>query len=97
MPAPVITLEDLGLTLRGNAGPVEVLRGITLEVACGETLGLVGPSGSGKSSLLMLMAGLDTATSGRITVLGHDLTAMDEDALARFRGDHIGVVFSPST
>jgi putative ABC transport system ATP-binding protein len=93
MPAPVITLEDAALTLRGNAGPIEVLRGVTLEVARGETLGLVGPSGSGKSSLLMLMAGLETATAGRVTALGHDLTAMDEDALARFRRDHMGVVF----
>ncbi len=93
MASPVIALEDAALTLRGNAGPVKILRGITLEVARGETLGLVGPSGSGKSSLLMLMGGLETATAGRVTALGHDLTAMGEDALARLRRDHIGVVF----
>jgi putative ABC transport system ATP-binding protein len=93
MPTPVIALEDVALTLEGNAGPVNILRGITLEVREGETLGLVGPSGSGKSSLLMLMGGLETATSGRITALGHDLTALGEDALARFRRDHMGIVF----
>jgi putative ABC transport system ATP-binding protein len=93
MSAPVIALEDVSLTLMGNAGPVNILRGITLEVRRGETLGLAGPSGSGKSSLLMLMAGLETGTSGRATALGQDLTAMGEDALARFRRDHMGVVF----
>ena len=59
----------------------------------GETLGLVGPSGSGKSSLLMLMGGLEQATSGQITALDQDLTAMNEDQLARFRRDNMGVVF----
>jgi putative ABC transport system ATP-binding protein len=93
MSSPVIALEDVALTLMGNAGPVNILRGISLEVRRGETLGLVGPSGSGKSSLLMLMGGLETATSGRVTALGQDLTAMGEDALARFRRAHMGVVF----
>jgi putative ABC transport system ATP-binding protein len=77
----------------GNAGPVNILRGISLDVAEGETLGLVGPSGSGKSSLLMLMGGLETATGGTVTALGQDLTRMDEDALARFRLAAMGVVF----
>jgi len=90
---PVIALQDVALTLRGNAGPVNILSGVTLEVARGETLGLIGPSGSGKSSLLMLMGGLEAATSGRVTVLGQNLTSMGEDALARFRRDHMGVVF----
>jgi putative ABC transport system ATP-binding protein len=93
MSSPVIALEDVALTLMGNAGPVNILRGITLEVRRGETLGLVGQSGSGKSSLLMLMGGLETATGGRVTALGQDLTAMGEDALARFRRAHMGVVF----
>jgi putative ABC transport system ATP-binding protein len=93
MSSPVIALQDVSLTLTGNAGPVNILRGVTLEVRRGETLGLAGPSGSGKSSLLMLMAGLESATSGRVTALGHDLTALGEDALARFRRDHVGVVF----
>ena len=89
----ILSLKDTGLTLQGNAGPVEILRAITLDVTRGETLGLVGPSGSGKSSLLMLMGGLERATAGQVSALGHDLTALNEDALARFRRSHMGVVF----
>ena len=79
--------------MQGNAGPVEILRGITLDVGAGETLGMVGPSGSGKSSLLMVMGGLERATGGRVLALGQDLTALDEDALARLRRTNMGVVF----
>ncbi len=93
MTETVIALKNAALSLDGNAGRVDILHGITLDVARGETLGLVGPSGSGKSSLLMLMGGLEQATGGTIAALGHDLTAMNEDALARFRLDHMGVVF----
>lgn len=77
----------------GNAGPVDILHDISLDIAAGSSLGLIGPSGSGKSSLLMLMGGLETASAGRITALGQDITAMDEDALARFRRGNMGVVF----
>ena len=90
---PVLSLRDVHLTLQGNAGPVAILRGISLDVHQGETLGLIGPSGSGKSSLLMLMGGLERATGGSVRALDHDLTALDEDALARFRRGRMGVVF----
>ncbi len=72
---------------------VEVLRDVSLDVEAGETIGLIGPSGSGKSSLLMLLGGLERATSGLVEVLGNDLSSMNEDALARFRRKHMGVVF----
>lgn len=90
---PVISLDDARLTLKGNAGQVDILRGITLSVQKGETLGLVGPSGSGKSSLLMVMGGLERATGGSVRAMDHDLSAMNEDQLARFRLQHMGVVF----
>ncbi|RYH08245.1 ABC transporter ATP-binding protein [Tropicimonas sp. IMCC6043] len=93
MADPILSLRDVTLALEGNAGRIEILHGISLDVAEGETLGLVGPSGSGKSSLLMIMGGLERATSGRVGAAGHDLSAMGEDALARFRRNHMGVVF----
>lgn len=93
MTTPVLSLKNASLSLDGNAGRVDILHGINLDIETAETVGLVGPSGSGKSSLLMLMGGLEQATSGTIHALGHDLTAMNEDALARFRRDHMGVVF----
>ena len=93
MTDPVLSISNANLSLDGNAGRVDILHDISLDVSGGETLGLVGPSGSGKSSLLMLMGGLEQATSGRITALGQDLTDMNEDQLARFRRDNMGVVF----
>jgi putative ABC transport system ATP-binding protein len=93
MTSPVISLNDMKLTLSGNAGSVDILKGISLTVQKGETLGLIGPSGSGKSSLLMIMAGLENASSGGVSVMDNDLTTMNEDRMARFRRDHMGVVF----
>lgn len=93
MGGSVLGLENVELTLAGNAGRVEILRGITLEVDRGESLGLIGPSGSGKSSLLMLMGGLERPTAGRVTALGTDLSGLDEDGLARFRRGRMGIVF----
>ena len=93
MTEPVLSLKNAELSLSGNNGVVDILRGITLTVSRGETVGLVGPSGSGKSSLLMLMGGLEAATGGTVLALGQDLTTMDEDALARFRRQHMGIVF----
>ena len=93
MTDPVLSLTDVSLTLEGNAGAVDILHDIILEVSAGETVGLVGPSGSGKSSLLMIMGGLEMATTGVVNALGQDLTAMNEDQLAHFRRDNMGIVF----
>ncbi len=89
----ILALDNVWLSLAGNAGSIDILKGISLTVTRGETLGLVGPSGSGKSSLLMLMGGLERASRGRVMALGSDMTALDEDGLARFRRGKMGVVF----
>ncbi len=90
---PLVRLRGLYLTLPLAAGPVNILRGIDLDLQAGETVGLVGPSGSGKTSLLMVLAGLERASAGSIHFRGRDLTGLDEDALARWRRDAIGIVF----
>ena len=90
---PVLTLEGVQLQLTSDAGPVHILRGIDLAVASGETVGVVGPSGSGKTSLLMVISGLESVTAGRIEAAGHEISGLDEDSLARFRRNHVGIVF----
>ena len=89
----VLRLRNVSLTLTGNSGPVEILAGIDLEIPAGETVAVTGPSGSGKSSLLMLLGGLERATGGAVEAHGRDLGAMSEDALAAFRSRHVGIVF----
>ena len=89
----LVEMKDCRLTLPSQAGHVEILRGIDLKIARGEQVAVVGPSGSGKSSLLMILAGLERATSGEVRVLGADVAAMDEDALADLRRGRIGIVF----
>ena len=88
-----IALAGVNLSLGQGAARVHILKDIDLHIGSGEAIGLVGPSGSGKSTLLMVMAGLERADSGTVAVAGKNLGALDEDALARFRGRHVGIVF----
>jgi putative ABC transport system ATP-binding protein len=90
---PQVRLRNLCLTLTAASGPVEILKDISLEVGAGETVSVVGPSGSGKTSLIMVVAGLERASAGRVEVAGKELTDLDEDGLARFRRDTVGIVF----
>jgi len=89
----IIRLEGVELSLPSAAGMVHILRGVDLAVSAGESVGVVGPSGSGKSTMVMIMAGLERASKGRVVVDGADYAAMNEDALALFRRNTIGIVF----
>ncbi len=93
MTQSAVLLQNVTLTLPSRAGNVEILRGVDLSVNAGEAIGIVGPSGSGKTSLLMLIAGLERATSGTLEVAGTSLKDKNEDALAAFRRDSIGIIF----
>lgn len=90
---PAILLDDVHLKLASDAGEVNILRGISLNVGSGEAVGVVGASGGGKSTMLMVMAGLERATTGLVQIAGINLDGMSEDALALFRRDNIGIVF----
>ena len=91
--APVIMLDEARLALSSAEGMVEILRGISLSIEAGETVGVLGPSGAGKTSLLMIMAGLESLTGGSISLAENDITRMGEDALAALRRDQVGIVF----
>jgi putative ABC transport system ATP-binding protein len=90
---PAVALAGVNLSLGQGAARVHILKDIALDIGNGEAVGLVGPSGSGKSTLLMVMAGLERVDTGTVSVAGENLAGLDEDALARFRGRHIGIVF----
>jgi putative ABC transport system ATP-binding protein len=92
VPDAVVT-SDVNLTLGSGAARVHILKNINLHVGRAEAVGLIGPSGSGKSTLLMVMAGLERPDSGEVVVEGTRINALDEDALARFRGRYVGIVF----
>src|SRR4029453_10524203 len=90
---PAIALAGVNLSLGHGAARVHILKDIDLHIGRGEAIGLVGPSGSGKLTLLMVMAGLERADTGAVVVAGETLGSLSEDALARFRGRNIGIVF----
>jgi putative ABC transport system ATP-binding protein len=90
---PIISLSNVHLSLASRAGSVDILRGIDLDIARGASVGIVGPSGSGKTTLLMAIGGLERITGGTIRVAGQELAELDEDELAVFRRDNVGIVF----
>src|SRR5882724_5400854 len=97
MPEPEMLLKISNVTQRydsgAGAGPVNVLKGVSLEVKRGESLAIIGPSGCGKSTLLNLIGTLDRATGGEVTLAGQDLSKLDDLQLATVRNRQIGFVF----
>ncbi len=93
MTTAAVQISNVNLTLTSDAGPVHILKDVTLDLPAGKTVSITGPSGSGKTTLLMLLGGLERPSSGDITVGGQHLNPLSEDALATFRRDNIGIVF----
>lgn len=90
---PLVQLRGVALTLESAAGAVNILRGVDMDIGSAETVAIAGPSGSGKSTLLAVITGLERPSAGTVTVAGHELGAMDEDALALFRRNTVSIVF----
>jgi putative ABC transport system ATP-binding protein len=93
MSKPIVEINNLHLSLIGGAGEVNILRGIDMSIEAGQTVSIIGPSGAGKTTLLMALAGLERPSSGQITVAGVNLHQLNEDEFARFRRQHVGIVF----
>jgi len=89
----MIELHEVSKTVMSGSEPLTILHPLTLQIPRGQFVAIVGPSGSGKSTLLGLIAGLDAPTSGQVIIDGVDITSLDEDALAKLRGEKIGFVF----
>jgi putative ABC transport system ATP-binding protein len=89
----MIELRGVSKTVQSGGAPLTILHPLDLAVPAGQCLAIIGPSGSGKSTLLGLIAGLDSPSGGQILIDGTDITALDEDSLARLRGEKIGFVF----
>ena len=89
----IAELKNINLELSSNAGIIKILNNINLNILKGERIALIGPSGSGKSSLLMILAGLEKPTNGKINILHKDLEKLNEDQRAKFRGENIGIIF----
>ena len=92
MSEPLINLEDVRLTLGEGNVRTEILKGVSLRLQPGESVAVLGPSGSGKSSLMAVVAGLERADAGRVQLAGRDISGMNEDALARLRGRSLGII-----